>query len=54
METVISKAAEEQPKNTCALFERLLSFLDTDEPIDSVLAGYWSKLMLILCSNKAK
>jgi hypothetical protein len=37
------------PPNKYHLFERLLSFLDTDQtPLNPVLSGYFSKLLLML------
>lgn len=39
-------------QSKCYLFERLLSFLDNEGPLNPVLAGYFSKLMLILIQNK--
>jgi hypothetical protein len=42
------------PQNKYFLFERLLSFLETDEELNSVLAGYFSKLFLTLIQSKQK
>jgi hypothetical protein len=45
-------ACHEKP-NKYFLFEQLLSFLDTDEELNSVLAGYFAKLFLTLLQSKA-
>jgi serine/threonine-protein phosphatase 6 regulatory subunit 3 len=36
------------------LFEHLLTFLDTDEELNPVLAGYFCKLFQVLVGNKPK
>ena len=36
------------------LFEKLLSFLDTTDELNPVLAGYFSKLMQVLVAHKTK
>mmetsp|Transcript_34172 Transcript_34172/g.25241 ORF Transcript_34172/g.25241 Transcript_34172/m.25241 type:complete len:109 (+) Transcript_34172:878-1204(+) len=40
--------------NKYALFEKLLSFLDTQEELNPVLCGYFSKLLHVLVGNKPK
>lgn len=40
--------------NRYELFEKLLSFLDTDEELNPVLCGYFCKLFIPLISNKTR
>jgi hypothetical protein len=51
--SILQAQAQKRP-NRFELLEKLLSFLDTDEPLNLVLAGYFSKIFLILLNNKAK
>ncbi|CDW85807.1 UNKNOWN [Stylonychia lemnae] len=58
-ETSLSTAPTKQdiqqaPPNEFELFEKLLSFLDTDEQLNPVLAGYFCKLFQVLVGNKPK
>jgi hypothetical protein len=49
---VISKPEEES--DNIELLDYLLSFLDTDDELNHVLAGYFSKFMLLLLSKQQK
>ena len=40
--------------NKFYLFEKLLSFIDTDEELNPVLCGYFCKVFSVLVSNKPK
>ena len=40
--------------NKNELFERYLSFLDTEEELNPVLCGYFSKVFTVLVSSKTK
>lgn len=40
--------------NKFELFEKLLSFVDTDEEVNPVLAGYFCKLFQVLVGNKPR
>jgi hypothetical protein len=45
-------AKESFQKNRFALFEKLLSFLDTSETLNPVLSGYFFKLFSVLLASK--
>jgi len=47
----LDKRAQEENDNI-ELLDYLLSFLDTDEELNHVLAGYFSKFMLSLLSKQ--
>jgi hypothetical protein len=40
--------------NKYELFEKLVSFIDTDEELNPVLSGYFCKLFQVLVGNKPK
>jgi serine/threonine-protein phosphatase 6 regulatory subunit 3 len=52
--TLTADTTSALPTNRFFLFERLLSFLDQDSELNSVLSGYFSKLLLILIQSKQK
>lgn len=39
--------------NKYELFEKFLTFVDTDEELNAVLSGYFNKLFQVLVGNKA-
>jgi len=55
MSTAPTMKEELQRKNNkFELFEKLLSFIDTDEEINPVLSGYFCKLFQVLVGNKPR
>jgi len=44
----------EKRQNKYYLFEKLLSFIDTESELNEVLCGYFCKLFSVLVSNKPK
>lgn len=52
--TTLADTTSTLPANRFFLFERLLSFIEQDGELNSVLAGYFSKLFLILVQSKQK
>lgn len=50
--TTLDNTAKRQ--NKYFLFEKLLSFVDTDEELNPVLCGYFCKVFSVLVSNKPK
>ena len=53
--TTIPAHEEDQiPPKKYHLFEKLMEFLDTEGELNPVLSGYFSKLMLMLISNKTR
>jgi hypothetical protein len=46
--------ARERKSNKYELFEKLLSFLNTEEELNPVLCGYFCKLFQVLVGNKPK
>jgi len=54
LSTSPTTATQPAPASKYFLFEQLLSFLDTDEQVNSVLAGYFAKVFAVLLSGKAQ
>ena len=52
--TQIGIKSEDANGNCIELLDYLLSFLDTDLELNHVLAGYFSKIMLLLLSKQQK
>lgn len=46
--------AKKKGTNKYELFEKLLSFIDTDEELNPVLSGYFCKLFQVLVGNKPR
>ena len=55
-ETASTAPTTSAPKSTnkYELFEKFLAFIDTDEELNPVLAGYFCKLFSVLIGNKPK
>jgi SIT4 phosphatase-associated protein len=51
---VTQKDSKQKKPNKFELFEKLLSFLDTEDELNPVLCGYFCKLFQVLVGNKAK
>ena len=46
--------AKDRKYNKYELFEKMLSFLNTDQELNNVLCGYFCKLFQVLVGNKPK
>lgn len=53
--TIPALEDEQSPPQKYYLFEKVMEFLDeSNAPLNPVLSGYFSKLMLMLISNKTR
>lgn len=52
--TQIAAEIKVKQSNKYELFERFLSFLETDEHLNAVLSGYFSKVFSVLVSSRTK